>query len=338
MGMGGEPEKAIVLVTGGAGYIGSHTNKLLHRKGYDTIVFDNLAHGHRECSKWGTFILGDLADRQALRDLFESNRIKAVMHFAAYTYVGESFERPEKYYRNNVANTLHLLHAMIENGVRHLVFSSTCAVYGNPVQIPITEAHPLDPISPYGRGKQMVETILKDLDAAHGLRYASLRYFNAAGADPDGEIGEWHDPETHLIPLVLDAALGTREEVKIFGTDYDTPDGTCVRDYIHVTDLAAAHVAALEHLKTTDTSNIFNLGNGNGFSVRQVIDESRNVTGREIPVQEVERRPGDPSTLIGSSDKARKVLGWTPRFANLSEIIGTAWAWHKRLHYDILRT
>jgi UDP-glucose 4-epimerase len=225
---------------------------------------------------------------------------------------------------------------MIEHGVRRLVFSSTCAVYGNPIRIPITEDHPLAPISPYGRGKQMVETILTDLSAARDLRYASLRYFNAAGADPEGEIGEWHDPETHLIPLVLDAALGNREDVKIFGTDYDTPDGTCIRDYIHVTDLAAAHVAALEHLKTTDKSDVFNLGNGNGFSVRQVINEARRVTGSEIRVEEVGRRPGDPSTLIGSADKARKVMGWAPRLADLSEIIGTAWAWHKRLYSEVL--
>jgi UDP-glucose 4-epimerase len=337
MGKAEKPGRELILVTGGAGYIGSHTNKLLHRQGYDTIVYDNLAYGHRECSKWGTFVLGDLADRDGLEALFRANPITAVMHFAAYTYVEESITFPEKYYQNNVANTLNLLNAMVEHGVRHLVFSSTCAVYGNPMRIPLSEDHPLDPISPYGKGKQMVETILKDLNEAHELRYASLRYFNAAGADPEGEIGEWHDPETHLIPLVLDAALGTREAVKIYGTDYDTPDGTCIRDYIHVTDLASAHVAALEYLKKTETSDIFNLGNGNGFSVRQVIDEARSTTGREIPVQEVERRPGDPSTLIGSSDKARKALGWTPRFTDLSEIIGTAWAWHKRRHDDILR-
>lgn len=331
-------ERELVLVTGGAGYIGSHTNKLLHQQGYDTIVYDNLEYGHRECSRWGTFVLGDLADREGLRVLFEKHRIAAVMHFAAYTYVEESTEFPERYYQNNVVNTLNLLNAMLEHGVRRLVFSSTCAVYGNPKQIPLSEDHDLDPISPYGRTKQMVETILKDSNRAQGLRYASLRYFNAAGADHEGDIGEWHDPETHLIPLVLDAALGRRENVKIFGTDYDTLDGTCIRDYIHVTDLAAAHVAALEHLKNTGTSDVFNLGNGNGFSVRQVIDEARRVTGREIRVEEAGRRPGDPSILISSSDKARNVLGWNPRFADLSEIIGTAWAWHRRLHTDILHT
>jgi UDP-glucose 4-epimerase len=327
-----ERDRELVLVSGGAGYVGSHTNKLLHQQGYDTIVYDNLTCGHRECARWGTFVLGDLADRDALDALFEHHRIGAVMHFAAYTYVGESVEHPGRYYQNNVAGTLNLLHAMLEHGVKRIVFSSTCAVYGDPLQIPIREEHPLDPISPYGRGKQMVETILKDLDAAHGLRYASLRYFNAAGADPDAEIGEWHDPETHLLPLVLDAAIGRRKDVKIFGTDYDTPDGTCIRDYVHVTDLAAAHVAALEHMNKTGTSDVFNLGNGNGFSVRQVIEEARKVTGREIRVDEVERRQGDPGTLIGSSDKARKALGWIPRFADLSEIIDTAWAWHKKLH------
>jgi len=332
----GERNKEVVLVTGGAGYVGSHANKLLHQNGYNTLVYDNLEYGHAECSKWGTLVQGDLADRDGVRDLFEKHRITAVMHFAAYTYVGESVDHPDKYYQNNVANTLSLLNEMIEHGVRRLIFSSTCAVYGNPKRIPISEDHPLAPISPYGRGKQMVEMVLQDLNVAHGLQYASLRYFNAAGADPEGEIGEWHHPETHLIPIVLDAALGKREDVKLFGTDYDTPDGTCIRDYIHVTDLAAAHLAALEHLKKTGTSGVFNLGNGNGFSVRQVIDEARRVTGKEIPVEEVGRRPGDPSTLIGSSDKARKVLEWEPRFAALPEIIGTAWAWHKKLHKDRL--
>lgn len=331
-------DREVVLVTGGAGYIGSHANKLLHQRGYDTIVYDNLSYGHRECSKWGTFVLGDLADRDGLTALFEKNPITAVMHFAAYTYVGESVDHPEKYYQNNVVNTLNLLNAMIEHEVPFLVSSSTCAVYGNPTHVPISEDHPLAPISPYGKSKQMVETILKDLSAAHALRYASLRYFNAAGADPEGETGEWHDPETHLIPLVLDSALGKREDVKIFGTDYDTPDGTCIRDYIHVTDLAAAHVDALAYLKRGGPSDIFNLGNGNGFSVRQVVDEAEAVTGRQIRVQAVGRRPGDPSTLIGSADKARKVLGWNPRFEDLSEIIGTAWAWHERLNTDILRS
>ena len=328
--------RELVLVTGGAGYVGSHTNKLLHQQGYDTIVYDNLACGHAECCKWGTFVLGDLADRDGLRILFQRNRITAVMHFAAYTDVRESTELPGKYYQNNVANTLNLLNAMIEHGVRFLVFSSTCAVYGNPRHIPISEDHPLDPISPYGRSKRMVETILEDCSAAHEMKYASLRYFNAAGADPEGDTGEWHEPETHLIPLVLDAALGNREDVKIFGTDYDTPDGTCIRDYIHVADLAAAHVAVLEHLKKTGKSDVFNLGNGNGFSVRQVIDEAKEVTAKEIRVEEVGRREGDPSMLIGSSKKARKTLGWTPRFTKLSEIIGTAWAWHQRLHTNIL--
>ena len=326
------PSKGRVLITGGAGYVGSHVNKLLHRLGYDTVVYDNLACGHRECCKWGDFVFGDLADRGALTALLERNPIKAVMHFAAYTCVAESVESPETYYRNNVANTVNLLDAMIAHGVRFLVFSSTCAVYGNPGQIPISEEHPLTPISPYGRSKYMVETILQDVSAAHDLQYASLRYFNAAGADPEGEIGEWHEPETHLIPLVLDAALGRREAVKIFGSDYDTPDGTCIRDYIHVADLAAAHVAALEHLKKTETSDVFNLGNGRGFSVRQVIDVSRQVTGREIRVEKVARRAGDPARLIADSEKAGKALGWKPRLTELSEIVRTAWQWHQTLH------
>ncbi len=330
----GNREKGVVLVTGGAGYIGSHVNKLLHRQGYDTIVYDSLANGHREFARWGAFVPGDLADRDALNVLFENHPITAVMHFAAYTLVGESTALPEKYYRNNVANTLNLLNAMIEHGVHFLVFSSTCAVYGNPVQIPISEDHPLAPISPYGRSKHMVETILEDCSTAHGMQFASLRYFNAAGADPEGEIGEWHEPEAHLIPLVLDAALGKKKEVKIFGTDYDTPDGTCIRDYIHVADLAASHLAALEHLRRTEGSAVFNLGNGSGFSVRQVIEEARRVTGRQIRIEEAGRREGDPARLVGSSEKARKVLGWNPRFTQLSEIIRTAWEWHKTLNRD----
>jgi len=321
----------MILIAGGAGYIGSHVNKELARRGFKTAVFDNLVYGHREFAKWGTFFEGDLANPGQLRTVFREHPVEAVMHFSAYAYVGESVEDPGKYYRNNVANTLNLLEVMREFRVRHFIFSSTCATYGNPVRIPIDENHPQAPINPYGHTKLMVERILRDCDHAYGLRYASLRYFNAAGADPEAEVGEWHDPETHLIPLVLDAASGQRENVRIFGTDYDTPDGTCIRDYIHVNDLADAHIRALEYLRNGGGSDVFNLGNGNGFSVKEVIEEARTVTGKDIPVVEADRRPGDPPVLIGSSEKIRKTLGWEPQYAALTDIIGTAWAWHQKL-------
>jgi UDP-glucose 4-epimerase len=253
------------------------------------------------------------------------------MHFAAFTYVGESVEDPQKYYMNNVKNTLNLLQVMLEENVKRFVFSSTCATYGNPVEIPITENHPQNPINPYGRGKLIVEQILKDYSDAYGLKYASLRYFNAAGADPDCEIGELHDPETHLIPLVLDAASAKREDIKIFGTDYDTPDGTCIRDYIHVTDLADAHILALEYLNRGGNSDVFNLGNGSGFSVKEVIETARKITGKQIKEIEVERRPGDPPILIGSSKKAMEILKWKPKYHDLSQIIETAWKWHETI-------
>ncbi len=333
-GKGTGEGRGTVLVVGGAGYIGSHVNKELHRAGYRTVVCDNLVYGHRELAKWGEFVEVDLADLDRLRDLFDRYRFHAVMHFAAFAYVGESTEDPEKYYHNNVVNTLNLLRVMREARVHRFIFSSTCAIYGNPREIPMTEDHPREPINPYGRGKWMVEQILADYDRAYDLHYVSLRYFNAAGADPELETGEWHDPETHLIPLVLDAAMGRREEVLIFGTDYETEDGTCVRDYIHVTDLASAHVAALDHLERTEQSEVFNLGNGNGFSVREVIRTATEVTGRPIKARESGRRAGDPPVLVGSSEKARRVLGWKPRFAELSTIIGTAWAWHRRLYGD----
>lgn len=329
-------DKPAILVTGGAGYIGSHTNKLLTRQGCETLVYDNLVCGHRELARWGTFVQGDLGATARLRSLFENRTIEAVMHFAAYTDVRESTENPAKYYHNNVANTLNLLGLMIEYGVRLFILSSTCAVYGNPREIPTTEDHPVEPISPYGRSKSMVESILADCSTTYDLRYVSLRYFNAAGADPDVETGEWHDPETHLIPSVLDAAIGRREEIEIFGTDYDTRDGTCIRDYIHVTDLASAHIAALEHLRNNGGSEAFNLGNGEGFSVREVIETAKRVSGRDVRVRESGRRAGDPATLIGGSAQARSVLGWNPRYADLPTIIGTAWEWHKRLHTDML--
>lgn len=252
------------------------------------------------------------------------------MHFAAFTYVGESVEDPQKYYINNVSNTLNLLKVMMEFDVKNLVFSSTCATYGEPIEIPITESHPQNPISPYGRGKLMVENILSDYSRAYDLKYVSLRYFNAAGADPDSEIGELHEPESHLIPLILDAASGKRESIGIFGTNYDTYDGTCIRDYIHVTDLADAHLKALQYLENGGTSDYFNLGNGSGFSVLEVIEKAKEITGREINITEEERRAGDPPVLVGSSDKIRKVLKWKPKYNDLSLIISTAWKWHEK--------
>jgi UDP-glucose 4-epimerase len=253
------------------------------------------------------------------------------MQFAAFTYVGESVEDPQKYYLNNLRNTLNLLEVMLEENVKYFVFSSTCATYGDPVEIPITEDHPQNPINPYGKGKYMVEQVLEDYSKAYNLRYASLRYFNAAGADPDVEIGELHQPETHLIPLILDVALGNREDIKIFGTDYSTADGTCIRDYIHVLDLADAHIKALERLQNGGKSDVFNLGNGQGFSVREVIDTVEKVTGKKIKASEVGRRPGDPPVLVGSALKARKLLGWQPKYDDLSLIIDTAWRWQQKL-------
>jgi UDP-glucose 4-epimerase len=318
-----------ILVTGGAGYIGSHAVRRLKKAGYETLVLDNLVYGHSEFAAPGELIVGDLEDQTLLETIFSQHKIEAVMHFAAYAYVGESVQNPGKYYRNNVACTLNLLDAMVAHGVKQLIFSSTCATYGEPEEIPITETHPQRPINPYGQSKLMVEQILKDYDHAYGLRSVRLRYFNAAGADPDGGIGEDHDPETHLIPLVLDAAIGKRESVSIFGTDYDTPDGTCVRDYIHVTDLAEAHVLGLRYLQNGGATDVFNLGNSRGFSVREVIDTARKVTGREIKVVEGGRRAGDPAELVGSAEKIKRVLGWKPQFASLEKIIETAWVWHQ---------
>ena len=318
-----------ILVAGGAGYIGSHAAKLLHQRGYHPVVLDNLVYGHRWAAKWGTFVEADLADGPKVREVLLEHKIRAVMHFAAFAYVGESVRDPAKYYRNNVANTLSLLETMAEVESDCFIFSSSCATYGEPQVVPIPEDHPQQPINPYGRTKLVVEGMLRDFETAHGLRHVNLRYFNAAGADPDGEVGEDHDPETHLIPLVLDVALGKRPHIAIFGTDYPTPDGTCVRDYIHVTDLAEAHVLALEHLLGGGESRSYNLGNGLGSSVRQVIDEARRLTGHPIPALEARRRWGDPAMLVGSSEKIRSELGWSPRYAGLVTILETAWRWHR---------
>jgi len=319
-----------ILVAGGAGYIGSHVAKLLARKRYHPVVLDNLVYGHRWAAKWGTFVEADLADQEAVRAVLLEHRIRAVMHFAAYAYVGESVRVPAKYYRNNVANTIALLEVMAEVQSEHFIFSSTCATYGEPKQVPIPEDHPQNPINPYGRTKLMVEQMLRDFEVAHGMRHVNLRYFNAAGADPEGDLGEAHDPETHLIPLVLEVALGKRQHIAIFGTDYPTADGTCIRDYIHVTDLAEAHVLALEHLLAGGESRSYNLGNGQGSSVREVINGARRLTGHPIPSLEARRRWGDPAVLVGSAEKIRAELGWSPQYAGLETILETAWNWHRR--------
>lgn len=325
----------MILVTGGAGYIGSHAVLALQQAGYEVLVLDNLSNGHQELVEQGLKvkpIVGDICDRPLLDQLFAAYPITAVMHFAAFIAVGESVADPGRYYRNNVVGTLTLLEAMVAASVKQLVFSSTCALYGNPKFIPITEDHPQDPISPYASSKQMVERILADFDTAYGLKSVRFRYFNAAGADPGGLLGEDHQPETHLIPLVLLAALGRGESLSILGTDYPTSDGTCVRDYIHVSDLAQAHVLGLKYLQTGGASDVFNLGNGSGFSVREVIAAAQQVTQTTIQVVERDRRPGDPPILVGSSEKARKVLHWQPQYADLNQILTHAWRWHQQRH------
>jgi len=323
-----------ILVTGGAGYIGSHTCKALAQAGYTPVTYDNLSRGHRWAVQWGPLEEGDILDDARLRDVFRHYCPAAVIHFAALAYVGESVASPELYYRNNVAGTLSLLGAMLDNGPDQLVFSSTCATYGTPSETPITEHHPQQPINPYGRSKHMIEQMLWDLEASDGLRSVALRYFNAAGADPDGEIGEAHEPETHLIPLVLAAASGNAPAIIINGTDYDTPDGTCIRDYIHVTDLADAHVRALRRLEDGAASGAYNLGTGHGYSIREVIDTARKVTGRTIPCTEGGRRAGDPPELVADAHKARTMLGWQPGYSDLPTIIDTAWRWMQQEKVD----
>ncbi|MFH7026628.1 MAG: UDP-glucose 4-epimerase GalE [Heteroscytonema crispum UTEX LB 1556] len=324
-----------ILVTGGAGYIGSHAVLALKNAGYDVIVLDNLSSGHRELVEevlQVKLIVGDISERQLIDNIFSMHNIDAVMHFAAFIAVGESVSGPAKYYQNNVTGTLTLLEAMLAASINKFIFSSTCALYGVPKFVPITEDHPEDPISPYATSKWMVERILSDFDAAYNLKSVRFRYFNAAGADPNGLLGEDHKPETHIIPLVLFAALGKRESISIFGTDYPTKDGTCIRDYIHVADLAQAHVLGLQYLIKGGNSEVFNLGNGNGFSVREVIETAKEITLKDIKIVECDRRPGDPPILVGSSDKARKTLGWHPQYPNLDEIITHAWQWHQKRH------
>ncbi|BBH45950.1 UDP-glucose 4-epimerase GalE [Pseudomonas sp. KU43P] len=313
------------LVVGGAGYIGSHMVKHLLSDGHEVVVADTVATAPD--IEWVEL---DIADARALDRLFADYHFDAVFHFASHIQVGESVSDPGKYYQNNVAATLTLLEAMVRADIKHLVFSSTAAVYGDPQYVPIDEQHPKAPINPYGRSKWMVEQILEDFDRAYGLKSVRLRYFNAAGADPEGLLGECHEPETHLIPLILQAASGRRAAVTVFGHDYDTPDGTCIRDYVHVADLASAHALAVEYLLQGGASASFNLGNGLGFSVQEVIDAARAVTGRPIQVIETSRREGDPATLVADAQRAKKVLGWQPRFAGLEEIVGHAWNWERK--------
>ncbi len=319
-----------ILVVGGAGYIGSHMAKVLLDAGHEIVTLDNLSSGFRDAIPGGKFVFGDLSNRQLLDSALATHRPDGVMHFASFIQVGESMSHPSKYYRNNVANTVNLLDAMVRHGVMRLIFSSTAAIFGEPSYVPIDEDHPKAPRNPYGRSKWMIEQILSDYERAYGLRHACLRYFNAAGADPSGKLGERHDPETHLIPLVLRAASGRWPTIEVFGTDYDTPDGTCIRDYIHVTDLCNAHLLALQQLMVEDRSRAYNLGNGNGFSVREVIDAARKVSGRNIAVVECPRRDGDPARLVADSKRAQAELGWRPSYPDLDTIIAHAWAWEMR--------
>lgn len=321
-----------ILVVGGAGYIGSSVVYSLKEKGYNLTVFDNLSVGHKKSLTPDTkLIVGDLNNYTKIRNALESEKIDVVMHFAAFSLVGESVQNPTKYYSNNVANTINLFKAMEDAGVKKFVFSSTAAVFGNPIEIPITESHPINPINPYGLSKSIVESILKDLSAKGKLNYVSLRYFNAAGAVLDGSIGEAHTHETHLIPLVLKSIINKDSsfKLKVFGIDYPTPDGTCLRDYIHVTDLAEAHILAVEHLVGGGESEIFNLGTGQGFSVFDIIKAAEKVTSQKIPYETGQRREGDPPVLVASSEKITKMLGWQPKFPEIETIIETAWKWHK---------
>ena len=316
-----------ILVTGGAGYIGSHTVKHLVKRGYNVVVLDNLVYGHKEAVLTDNFEQIDLKNKQDVDNVFKKYQIDGVIHFAAYTYVGESVQNPSKYYWNNVVNTLNLLDVMRENSVSNIVFSSTCATYGNPNYMPLDEKHPQKPINPYGKTKFTIEQIMEDYNKAYGLKYMALRYFNAAGADKDGELGESHNPETHLIPLVLKAIKGEKDSITVFGTDYNTPDGTCIRDYIHVEDLASAHRLALEYLFNGGNSDYINLGTGIGNSVKEIIEASEKVTGKKVPVIYGQRREGDPAELYADNQKAKKVLRWQPEYTNIEDIIRTAWNW-----------
>lgn len=321
----------MILITGGAGYIGSHVNKALNQAGYETIVLDNLSKGFKEFVKWGEFVEGSLEDSEILDYIFETYQIDAVMDFAAFISVSESVEFPEMYMKNNYENTLNLIRHMKKHNVRKLIFSSTAAVYGLPEEVPIKENHPLKPINPYGESKLKVEQALLNDD---DIDYVIFRYFNASGDDPDCEVGEMHIPETHLIPLVLDAALGIRDSISIYGDDYNTPDGTCIRDYVHVNDIGSAHIMGLEYLLNGGESEIFNIGNGQGFSVKEVIDVCKKVTGKDFKVNIESRRPGDPDILIAHSQKIEDKLNWKAEYSSLESIVETAWDWHQKLNKD----
>ena len=323
-------DQKTVLLTGGAGYIGSHMNKYLAVKGFRTVIFDNLVKGHKEFVKWGELVEGDLLKTNDLDALFQKYQIDAVVHFAALSYVGESVTDPAKYYKNNITGTQNLLDSMLKHSVKTMVFSSTAATYGIPEKMPIKEDAYTSPINPYGHTKLAIEWMLADYSKAYELKYCALRYFNAAGADPAAEIGEWHDPETHLIPIVLDAALGKRESITIFGNDYATKDGTNIRDYIHVNDLASAHLLALDYLSNGGKSDVFNLGTGQGYSNKEIVDQAKKITGVDFKVELGDRRPGDPDELVADSSKARSILKWKPEYSDLQNIISTAWNWHQK--------
>ena len=330
-------DRVSILITGGAGYIGSHSAKALARAGFSPVVVDDLRTGHRSVVRWGPFVEADVADKASLDQVFRTYRIAAVIHFAGSAYVGESMSAPQLYFQNNVGSTLNLLECMLSHGVDRIVFSSSCATYGHPQTIPITEQHPQKPVNPYGESKLMVEKILGWYAQAYGLRYAILRYFNAAGADPEGELGEMHEPEPHLIPRVIAAALGSLPTVDVYGTDYDTVDGTAVRDYIHVSDLAEAHVAAMQYLQRGGASSAINLGTGIGHSVRQVISAIQQASGRPVPFRHFPRRAGDPPELVADAQEASKRLAWRPRYSDLRNIVETAWAWHNSIQNSDLK-
>lgn len=320
-----------ILVVGGAGFIGSHLVKKLGQLGWQITTLDNLSSGHRDAVLTGEFVHGDIADQTLLDQLFASRNFDSVMHFASFIQAGESVMQPSKYYANNLSNTLNLLNTMVRHEVKQFIFSSTAAIFGEPQYVPIDEKHPIMPINPYGASKAMVERVLQDYDKAYGLKSVCLRYFNACGADPDGELGERHQPETHLIPLILQAISGRSGPITLFGRDYNTPDGTCIRDYVHVADLCQAHVRALEWLKEHGASAAFNLGNGSGFSVIEVINASEKVTDQKVPIIEGHRRAGDAARLVSDSTLARRELGWQPEYSNLHEIISHAWSWELKM-------